>query len=376
MLASFVEEKGQEMASGPTLWDVAQAKRKQSIINGGDDSVNVMNETHLLVCGTKDSGKTTLIQKFLDRDEPPKPTIALDFCYARKAKQNNMAGVKDVANISELGGGKSTVKLLDAIISKNNVSNLVVVLVLDLSKPNDIWVTQEAILNQVKQRISVVINEEKKNKPELEKDLMRKAWQRVGAVHTDKNMISPLLAPLVIIGTKYDLFQEMNNNKKEMVSKALRFIAHYYGGMIQFFSTKAEGLSARSKAVFSHLSFKTSLSKTISIDPGKPLIIPFGSDSLEQVGAPPVSADRLMKGRGSSPYELWKNAYESIFPYEQEGEDSKKDPGKDKSFADETIDNIRALKDQELERQRKLNERKAKENQLNASVGAPKNKQK
>lgn len=36
------------------------------------------------------SCSTTLALCFSSRDEPPKPTTALDFCYARKAKQNNM----------------------------------------------------------------------------------------------------------------------------------------------------------------------------------------------------------------------------------------------------------------------------------------------
>jgi len=363
--------------SSLTLRDFSQKKYKQELLDTGEENSNILSESHIIVCGAKDSGKTTLINKFLEKDDPAKPTIALDFCYGRRSKPNNMSGVKDVTNVSEIGGGKSTVKLFNAVISKQNLSGLVIVLVVDLSKPSEIWEVQHAILTQIKQRITAVLNEQKKTNPELEKELMKKAWQRVGAVHTDKNMISPLMVPLVIIGTKYDLFQELSTSKKEMVSKALRFVNHYHGGMIQYFSTKAEGLSSRTKSVFSHVAFKTSLSKTASIDPGKPLIVPFGADSLELVGAPPVSSDRMMKNRGNSPYELWQNAYESVFP-SQNSEDTEvqTNPTLDKNFADETIDNARKQKDQELERYRKLSERKSKENKLNASAGVSSSKKK
>lgn len=362
-------------SNSPSIWEFARKKHQENLSETGES--NLINESHILVCGSKDSGKSTLIQNFLERDEPPKPTIALDYCFARRAKQNNMAGVKDVASLSELGGCKSTVKLIDAAISKSSISNLVIVMVLDLSKPNDIWEIQHAILSQVKQRVSAVLNEEKKNNPDLEKVLMKKAWNRIGNVHTDKNMISPLLVPLVIVGSKYDMFQELASSKKEMVSKTLRFLTHYYGGMLQYFSTKAEGLSARTKAVITHVAFKTPLSKTVVLDSEKAVIVPFGADSLDQLGAPPVSTDRMMKGRGNSPYDLWKNAYESVFsPENNDKEDTQNDPGKDKTFADEIIDNARTQKDQELERYRKLSQRKAKELKLNAGIGNHKSSKK
>ncbi|XP_057300241.1 cytoplasmic dynein 2 light intermediate chain 1-like isoform X2 [Hydractinia symbiolongicarpus] len=361
-----------------TLWDIALNERRNILKNvseGHSDSTNIASESHLLVCGSKDAGKTSLIQRFLERDETPKPTVGLDFCYGRKSKQNNMSQVKDVAQIWELGGGSSMSKLLDVVITPSNIRKLSVVLVLDLSKPDQLWETQETLLNQIKQRIKQVITEASKTDTNIENDLKDRAWRRVGKNHTDKNTITPLLVPLVIIGAKSDLYQDLSSDKKEMLSKTIRFLALLNGGMIQFFSTKAEGLTSRAKNVLNHLAFASNLSKTSCIEHTKPIIVPYGMDTLQQIGAPPISADRLVKARrGGLPYDLWSDTYLSVFPSQKEVKDEKKNPATDKQFADEIVDTIRVQKDEELERYRKVSARKAKEAQLNASVGTKQKK--
>ena len=35
-------------------------------------------------------GKTSIIMRFLDRDEAPKPTVALEYTFGRKAKAANL----------------------------------------------------------------------------------------------------------------------------------------------------------------------------------------------------------------------------------------------------------------------------------------------
>lgn len=41
--------------------------------------------------------------------------------------------------------------------------------------------------------------------------------------------MTPLPFPTAIIGTKYDLFQEFDPEKKKIISKTLRFVAHSFG---------------------------------------------------------------------------------------------------------------------------------------------------
>ena len=80
-------------------------------------------------------------------------------------------------------------------------------LVLDLSKPEEMWFTMDRLLTALKNRIETAITEAKMKDPYIKDDLRKAAWMRVGEDHPDKDMVEPFLLPLVIVGAKYDLFQ-------------------------------------------------------------------------------------------------------------------------------------------------------------------------
>ncbi|KAK3704477.1 hypothetical protein QZH41_013342, partial [Actinostola sp. cb2023] len=56
---------------------------------------------------------------------------------------------KDIGHIWELGGGAFLSKLVDIPITIDSISSLAIVIVLDLSLPNELWVTMETLLKQV-----------------------------------------------------------------------------------------------------------------------------------------------------------------------------------------------------------------------------------
>jgi putative ribosome biogenesis GTPase RsgA len=57
-------------------------------------------ETVMLFVGQKQSGKSTLISSFLDKDELVAPSVALEYTFGRRTNPN---GVKDISHIWELG---------------------------------------------------------------------------------------------------------------------------------------------------------------------------------------------------------------------------------------------------------------------------------
>ncbi len=59
--------------------------------------------------------------------------------------------------------------------------------------------------------------------------------ERNEAGHPDKGSNQPFMVPLVIVGGKYDLFQNIESENKKVVCKALRFLAHNYGATLQFY---------------------------------------------------------------------------------------------------------------------------------------------
>ena len=58
------------------------------------------------------------------------------------------------------------------------------------------------------------------------------------------------------------------------------------------------------------------LSKTLQIDHLKPLYVPFGTDSMETIGLPPLSANELNDPNHKSLLDLWRTLFCKNFPQE------------------------------------------------------------
>eukprot|EP00794_Sanderia_malayensis_P008191 gene8191-9069_t len=342
---SVVKKAGSE-TSEKTLWDIAIEERnklEKMEKQGQCDPTNSAIENNMLVCGSAESGKTSIILRFLDRDEKPKPTVALDYTFARRAKGHNMASnLKDVCHIWELGGGTSISQLVEVAITPKNISNLSVVMVLDLSKPNYLWQTQEVLMKQIRSCINRAIKEASKEEPNISKVQNGKTWERIGVNHT-----------------------ELEPEKKKMLCKTLRFLAHKNGATLQFSSNKIDNLSSKTRFIMGNLAFHTNVGKSLSTDHNKPLMINVGQDKFDEIGAPQISSERLGRIKGGTPYDLWKEAYAEVFPpAKNEDLNLGADPTTDSRFAEPIVDAMRAQKDEELARYRKDMQRKSKQSGL------------
>lgn len=335
-----------------TLWDIAIDKA-----NRNTDDGKSAEENAVFVFGAKDSGKTSIILRFLDRNEPSKPTVALEYTYARRSKGHNTA--KDIGHIWELGGGSRLSKLIDIPLNPDTLLRTTLYLVVDLSNPSEIWSTIETFLDCTKSRIEALIAEMKHDHPDIRDTLKRQTWERLGENLQDKNMIDPFLIPLVIVGSKYDLFQDFDSEKRKIVCKCLRFIAHVNGASLQFFSVKLDTLVTRLRALLSSHLFGTQSSKTLQTEYIKPLSIPAGLDSLDSIGNVPLADKDIGRVNARKPSDLWKHCFTSYFPQTTTDNTAVDDPAKDSMFAEPAIDTLRAQKDEELERYRRTSERRA-----------------
>jgi len=79
------------------------------------------------------------------------------------------------------------------------------VLVVDLSAPEELIITTETLLNSVRELISTLLSS--RSGKTLETYLSDRAIQRIGKDHEDIGQINPFPIPLLIIGSKYDVFQ-------------------------------------------------------------------------------------------------------------------------------------------------------------------------
>ncbi|XP_039995898.1 cytoplasmic dynein 2 light intermediate chain 1 [Xiphias gladius] len=336
-----------------TLWELASAEVRNRESGGGDeDGGGTVSERSVFLMGSKSGGKTSILLRCLDRDEPSKPTLALEYTFGRRARGHSTP--KDIAHLWELGGGTSLSDLVQFPITPVSIRSLSVILILDLSKPNAMWGTMEKLLQTARAQLEKVSSQaqkaEKAKAGSKHQTSVRSGARVLPKDYPDRELISPFPVPLLIIGSKYDIFQEFDSDKRKLVSKTLRFVSHYYAASLIFTSIKSESLMSKTKSFFSHLAFGLDRGKTVSSDSTKPLIIPAGSDSFSQIGSPPTTDVDITSLHAKNPEDLWKKVYERVFPQESTNEQRElKDPAKDPQYSEPQIDAMRAQKDQELE---------------------------
>ncbi|KFQ73983.1 Cytoplasmic dynein 2 light intermediate chain 1, partial [Phaethon lepturus] len=320
-----------------TLWDLAIAEVEKRE-NPDDDGKHVeVWEKSILFMGSKNGGKTTIILRCLEREEIPKPTLALEYTFGRRARRHNTP--KDIAHFWELGGGTSLLELIRIPITSNNIRSFAVVLVLDLSKPNELWTTMEKLLQVTRIHVHKILTKLEQTNPEVATEIKQRMQNNLQRDHPDYELVDPFPVPLVIIGSKYDIFHEFDSEMRKIISKTLRFVSHYYGASLVVF-----------RVLINHLAFGYDKSKSVSVDHSKPLFIPAGLDSLSQIGPPPASDSDIGKMRANTPLELWKKVFEKTFPPKSfcDLQDTK-DPAQDSQYAEYEVDVMRAQKNQELE---------------------------
>ncbi|KHN81551.1 Cytoplasmic dynein 2 light intermediate chain 1 [Toxocara canis] len=337
---------------------------------GDESEFQRRHESYIIVCGSKNSGKSQMILRFLDRNENTKPTIALEYTYGRRTR----GMIKDVAHIWELGGGTSLLNLMDIPLTSKNIEVTSLVIVIDLTKPEEMWNTFYGVLDAARARVESVMNELNDRAPNAYDRLIRNNKRRFGE-RKDASLIKQFPIPLAIVGAKYDEFQvkddfrlkppedglrgqlkiyrneeqNLEPETRKNICKTLRFMALSNFASLQMFSNKMENLVIRARALISHLVFGTTASKAITTDFNKPLSIPAGADSFEDIGAPPLSDSTLIKMRAANPRDMWRDAFIELFPQTATKNELKDDPANDPQYREKEIDRLLEQKLQDLE---------------------------
>ncbi|CAG7835975.1 unnamed protein product [Allacma fusca] len=326
--AKDTSEKPNENIIQPrlSLWDlsVVKAKAKRSI---GEDV------TTIFIVGNKSSGKTSLIFRFLEKNEQPKPTLALDFTFARKTTSDLS---KEVCHIWELGGDALLFPQLieTPIVTNRRLDKFAIFVVLDLSVPETLWVTLEAAIVNSKKAITKALSSMNKSDAlTLTKVLDEKLSKRLGDECVDKQYLEPFPLPIVIIGTKYDLFQSFEPEQRKTICRILRLASHRLGASLNFYSNLDVAQNRRVRELFSHYAFDTPFPKGICQDTNKPLMIPHGGDSFEQIWP------------GNSPaqfsLDFFKHLFESKIAKFNEKSAMPEDPAIDSNFKENDVDELR-----------------------------------
>ncbi|XP_037073495.1 cytoplasmic dynein 2 light intermediate chain 1-like [Pollicipes pollicipes] len=82
------------------------------------------------------------------------------------------------------------------------------------------------------------------------------------------------------LGSHYDAFQDWDPEKKKLVCRTLRYVAHVNGASLQFFSSTDSALVKKAKELIGQYAFGGVTSGQLAQDYNKPLLVPAGADSL------------------------------------------------------------------------------------------------
>lgn len=216
-----------------------------------------------------------------------------------------------------------------------DLSTISVVLVLDLSRPDQLWPTIEETFVQLRE---IVHRLAKENYPSL----LEVAALRLGEGNPDINTLDVFPIPMLIIGSKYDLYQNFDPEMKKQICRCIRSVAHLVGASILFFSSQMTIHNKVLRDVLNSMGFGT-LTKpirqtTVDYYMG-PLLVACGQDSWEKIVSPAKSFLQIGE------------TFNSALNYDQKARakrDLPKDPTKEADFREPAIDEAKAQKDQEI----------------------------
>eukprot|EP01036_Dinobryon_divergens_P024302 gene24302-32738_t len=243
------------------------------------------SSTALVFVGDLASGKSTLIQTFLkpsvNTKDAPKPTIALDYNFARRTSN----GVKSVANIWEVGGDLVEPRLIEIGITKGNFATSTVICVCDLSKPQNVLSSVLRSLEAVEEIAAERAAELKAVNVNALNDLREFNFSPYKD-HPDSAKVKPLDVSVFIIGNKFDLFtKSVKPAERRAVMQVLRFVAHYFGAGILTVSGTSSDSSVKElyRSLLTNLCFNGPIRPMYEIASDKLVYITKAQDSFANI---------------------------------------------------------------------------------------------
>ncbi len=356
------ESKTDETASKPIV---------EKDVKEEDAKVEASECTAFFV-GDSGSGKSTLIQSFLKpTSKDPKPTFALEYNYARRkgGKDDSKEKGKNLSHIWELGGDILEQKLFEIPINQRTLNYCSIVIVCDLSKPQDIVVSLNRWITLIRDVVHKRITELKVINPALVTQLKEQSLLSY-TDNRDISKVKPCEIPLFIVANKYDALKSLSSVEKRLIWQIIRFIAHYNGATI--ITTTSADMAA--KEVFrghcQSICFHSPLKPGLDINADKPVYVTAGKDDYESIllGSSSSNSDAISQyvtnlGLSRDCWvkfgELLKSSFGSpspepeVLPYDDGINSDKKN-----EFPEVEIDNMRLQRDALLSRYLQDAERK------------------
>ena len=132
--------------------------------------------------------------------------------------------------------------LIETPLVAPQLPDTTVLIIIDLSRPELIWSTLTSLLASVMEYVAASLRTEQAKKLGIAERLAKEQAARLGSDHLDTGAVKEFPVPLIILGGMYDTFQNFDPEKKKVICRTLRYIAHSHGATLQFYSTMDTGL--------------------------------------------------------------------------------------------------------------------------------------
>lgn len=313
----------------------------------------MLQEATIIVLGSRQSGKTSLINAYMNKDKEDagdalsakansisSASSLLDYKYTRISglgmNQNSLV------HFWELGGGRRLVQLLDLIITPEHIADTLVLIAVDLSKPSKALDHAQFWMQQVRTRSNTVLAKMKADGSNVPAQMRTEAMHNFGEGHSDISRVDVCHFPIIVVPCKFDLFKDKDTEVLKVTSKALRSLAHINGAsLLYFMSGNKPVVQALRARITRHIQGKSS-GKSVLSDHNKPINITAGADSFSSIGDPPG-------GSSSSPLQAWAKVFIQLFPPKAEDDDEVKIDNLDLK-PEPSVDAMVAQKEDELKR--------------------------
>ena len=294
----------EQQAGAVDLWALAEEDVELNLKSSelAEDSSTV------LIVGDPGSGKSSLMQGFLkpNNNKDPKTTFALEYSFARR-KNAGGSGGKTLAHIWELGGDIREPKLLEIPLALESLASTSVIITIDLSKPEDCFVSLERWIQLIRSHLTQRFNEFKagdnklQSKAKAMKDATQNMYMSKAVIkgegpdekdleevvqHVDFSRVRISEVPILIVANKFDVFRSKQSaSDRRTLIQTLRFLAHYHGASLVVTSCKdsAGGNKDAFRACMNNLCFGVSMRPMCEVGSERPSIVTAGSDDFSSI---------------------------------------------------------------------------------------------
>jgi dynein light intermediate chain 2 len=306
-----------------------------------DNQIDAISEKTAIVVGEKGSGKTTLIAALAGEEAKAdrKPTAGMDYKYAIKKVENK----KVVGNFHEIGGGRVLADLIETALNSSKIKDTVVVIAIDLSQPDTAVHFLSFWLKIVSTAVNKALDSLNASDPALASQVREQSafkWEG----HVDSKRVYPIPIPVIIVGTKYDVFGIEESENKKWMCRALRYFAHTNGCDLTFCSYREKDFSAV-KQIINYQMYSSPKEPKIQADHSKILSIVERQDKLTAIGDPAIPGEMSLE-------QAWTMSVEQFFPLKNSITEENNDKELDEisKYPESKIDALKAQKDEEMQR--------------------------